>query len=107
MKIPFAVLLSLTLATAAQAADSAAEVWTAKCKSCHGGDGKAKTKIGEKEKITDISDAGWQARHSDEKIRKVIAEGSPENSKMKAYKDKLTPEQIDALVVYVRGLKQG
>lgn len=105
MKIRSALLLSLALAASAQAEDSAADTWTAKCKSCHGADGKAKTKIGEKEKVPDMTGAGWQKAHSDADIRKVIAEGSPENSKMKAYKDKLTPEQIDGLVTYVRALK--
>ncbi len=104
MKTRFALILSLALATPALA-DEAADVWKAKCKSCHGEDGKAKTKMGEKEKIPDISLADWQKRHSDEKIRKVIAEGSADNAKMKAFKDKLTPEQIDALVKHVRGLE--
>jgi cytochrome c6 len=106
MKIPFALLLSFALATAAQAADDASELWTAKCKSCHGADGQAKTKMGEKEHITDMSMEAWQKAHSDADIRKVIAEGSTENTKMKAYKDKMTPEQIDSLVAYIRTLKK-
>lgn len=101
----YTLLLSLALATAAQADDAPSEVWTAKCKSCHGPDGKAQTKVGEKEKIADMSNADWQKKHSDADIKKTISEGSPNNSKMKAYKDKLTPEQIDALVGYVRTFK--
>lgn len=104
MKMRFALVVALSLATSAQAED-VADVWKAKCKSCHGEDGKAKTKMGEKEKIADLSLPEWQKNHSDEKIRDVIAHGSKDNAKMKAFKDKLTPEQIDALVKYVRGLQ--
>lgn len=104
MKKQLAIVLALTLSGAAFAEDSVADIWKAKCQSCHGADGKAKTKMGEKEKIADLTDAGWQKRHSDEKIRDYIANGSKENPKMKPFKDKLTPEQIDALVKHVRSL---
>jgi cytochrome c553 len=104
MKMRFALVLALSLSSAAYAEDSVADIWKAKCKSCHGEDGKAKTKMGEKEKIADLTDAGWQKRHSDEKIRDYITNGSKENPKMKPFKDKLTPEQIDSLVKHVRTL---
>ena len=108
MKFRFALLLSLSLATVVQAEEeTAAETWTAKCKSCHGPDGKAQTQMGKKEAIGDISLPAWQGAHSDADIRRVIAEGSEKNKKMKAYKDKLSPAQIDALVTYVRSLKKG
>jgi len=105
MKKRFALVMALSLAATSAGAEDAAEVWKAKCKSCHGEDGKAQTKMGQKESIDDLSDAGWQKRHSDEKIREVIAEGSQKNKKMKAFKDKLTPEQIDSLVKYIRTLE--
>jgi mono/diheme cytochrome c family protein len=104
MKMRFALVLTLSLAANAYA-EEAADVWKAKCKSCHGEDGKAKTKMGEKEKIPDMTQAGWQKGHSDEQIRTAIAEGSKTNNKMKPFKDKLTGEQIDALVKYIRTMK--
>ncbi|ATB30994.1 c-type cytochrome [Melittangium boletus] len=108
MKFRFALLLSLSLATVVHAEDeTAAETWTAKCKSCHGGDGKGQTQMGKKESVGDISLPSWQSTHSDAEIRQVIAEGSTKNRKMKAYKDKLSAQQIDALVAYVRTLKKG
>ncbi len=100
----FALVTFLTLATSAHAED-VADVWKAKCKSCHGEDGRAKTKMGEKESIVDFTQAAWQQAESDAELRKVIAEGSPKNTKMKAYKDKLTGQQIDALVGYIRTMK--
>jgi mono/diheme cytochrome c family protein len=104
MKTRFALVLALSLSTPVYA-EGVADVWKAKCKSCHGEDGKAKTQMGKKEKIPDMTTAEWQKAHSDEKIRTVIAEGSKDNAKMKAFKDKLTPEQIDALVKHIRSLQ--
>ncbi|QSQ10942.1 c-type cytochrome [Myxococcus landrumensis] len=99
------VVLSLCLAPSAFAADDVVDVWKAKCKSCHGDDGKAQTKMGQKESLADMSQAAWQASVTDADIRLVIADGSPRNSKMKAFKEKLTPAQIDSLVGYIRTLK--
>jgi mono/diheme cytochrome c family protein len=101
----FALVLTLSLSAAAYAEDTSAATWAAKCKGCHGDDGKAKTKMGEKEKIPDLTNAEWQKKHSDDQIKEVIANGSKENAKMKAFKDKLTAEQIDGLVKYVRGMQ--
>ena len=108
MKFRFALLLFSLAAPVVQAQeDTVAETWTAKCKSCHGPDGKAQTQMGKKEAIKDLSQSAWQKSKTDEEIRHVIAEGDPDNKKMKAYKDKLTPQQIDALVAYVRGFQKG
>jgi cytochrome c553 len=100
----FALVLTLSLSAAAYAEDTAADTWKAKCKGCHGDDGKAKTKMGEKEKIPDLTNAEFQKKHSDDQLKDVITNGSKDNAKMKAFKDKLTPEQIDGLVKYVRAL---
>ena len=100
----FALMMALSLAPSAHAED-VAEVWKAKCKSCHGDDGKAKTKMGQKESIVDMSQPAWQQAQTDADIREMIADGSPRNRKMKPYKDKLSPQQIDALVGYIRTMK--
>ena len=104
-KTILAALACLTLAAPAFADDASADIWKAKCKSCHGEDGKADTKTGKKEKMDDISTAEWQAKHPDAEIKKVIAEGV-KDTKMKAFKDKLSDAEIDGLVKYIRGLKK-
>lgn len=86
-------------------ADEIADIYKAKCKSCHGETGKADTKNGRKYKMDDLSTEKWQARHTDEEIREVIAEGDPDNEKMKPFKSKLTAAQIDGLVQYVRSFR--
>ena len=101
----FALVLTLSLSAAAYAEESSADIWKAKCKGCHGDDGKAKTKMGEKEKIPDLTNAEFQKKHTDAQLKEVITNGSKDNAKMKAFKDKLTPEQIDSLVKYIRGMQ--
>ncbi|NBD07478.1 MULTISPECIES: cytochrome c [Corallococcus] len=95
----------LLCAPAAAFADDTAALWDKSCKGCHGADGRAQTRMGKKESIPDMSRASWQKAESDAELRGVIANGSSDNPKMKAYKDKLTPEQIDALVGYIRTFK--
>jgi cytochrome c553 len=96
--------LGLVLGCATVAlADSAQEIWNAKCKACHGEDGRAQTKTGRKEKIPDMTSPKWQSHHSDAQIKTTITEGSDENPKMKPFKDKLSEAEIDSLVKHVRG----
>ena len=103
MRMQWAVVtVTLALSGAALADDAPADIWKAKCKGCHGEDGRAKTRVGQKENVADLTSAEWQKHNSDEEIHKVIADGSSKNSKMKAFKERLTPSEIDALVKYVR-----
>ncbi len=96
-----AALLALPVAASAADAPTTEQLYNKHCKNCHGSDGKAETKMGKKHEIDSFADAEWQAKHSDDKIRDVIANGKPK-TKMKAYKSKLSAEQIDALVKHVR-----
>lgn len=99
------MLTAALLLTPAAFAGEAQDLWADKCQKCHGEDGRGDTKMGRKEKVDDLTSPQWQARHTDSQIRKVIEEGSTKNRKMKAYKDRLTPEQIDSLVVLIRDFK--
>jgi cytochrome c553 len=104
-KLLAAAALSLSLAGPAFA-DESAEIWKAKCKSCHGEDGRGDTKVGKKEKVADMSTPEYQSKHSDAVLKKVIAEGSQDNKKMKPFKDKLSDAEMDGLVKHIRGLKK-
>ncbi len=57
-----------------------------------------------KNDIPDMTDKGWQGKHSKAVVVKAIADGI-DGTKMKAFKDKLKPEEIDAIAVYVKKLK--
>jgi len=100
------VALVASLFAASAWADDIAAVWKAKCGTCHGEDGKAQTKTGKKEKINDMTNPDWQEEWTDEKMRKIINAGSKDNSKMKAFKSKLSPEEIDGLIKHIRSFKK-
>jgi mono/diheme cytochrome c family protein len=83
--------------------------WKAKCASCHGADGKAQTEQGKKMKTADITTAEWQKSFTDEQLKKAVLEGIKREKdgvkqEMDGYKDSLKPEQVDALVQYMRVL---
>ncbi len=88
------------------AADAAA-LWNQHCASCHGKDGSGKTTMGKKLGVKDYSTAEGQS-FSDADAAKAIKEGVKDGGKekMKAYKDKLSDDDVKALVAYVRGLKK-
>ena len=75
---------------------------------CHGEDGRAQTKKGRELKAEDFTSPKWQKRTTDEEIVEAIANGIPKK-KMPAFKDKLSTEEIQALVPYLRafGKKRG
>jgi mono/diheme cytochrome c family protein len=90
----------------AQGTDPAtAQLWEAKCSKCHGLDGKGHTKTGAKYKIDDFTSAKWQKEMDDAEIRKTVLSGLRTKKgqvKMPSFKDKLTDDQITALVGYMR-----
>ena len=82
-------------------------LWKAKCASCHGVDGKGKTETGEKLGIPDMTTAAWQKKVTDAQAKTAILDGLKRPGKtegMDPYRDKLEPEQVDALVGYVHSL---
>jgi mono/diheme cytochrome c family protein len=106
-----AALTASLVAPAVSAQDAKiARTWKAKCASCHGADGKGDTDQGKTSGIEDYTKPDWQKAHDDGVIKKAITEGvnrekNGKKQEMDAYKEKLTPEQIDGLVQYVRSLK--
>ena len=75
------------------------------CVSCHGKDGKGETKAGRKAQVKDLTDKAHQASFTDAVSFKGIKEGRKDadgRERMKPYADKLTDDEIKALVAYVR-----
>jgi len=97
-------------ALAASAPDpKTVRTWKAKCASCHGAEGKGDTEQGAKMKLPDMTKPDWQKNNSDEKMRQAILNGVKKEGTegMDGYKDVLSPEQVDALIAYVRSLAKG
>lgn len=78
------------------------EVYKAKCASCHGADGKGETAAGKILKVKDLASSEIQDQH-DSELKTFLENGK---GKMPAYKGKLTSEQIENLVQYIRVLNK-
>ncbi|MFN2374955.1 MAG: cytochrome c [Candidatus Binatia bacterium] len=94
--------------TVAAAADAPA-LWAKHCASCHGKDGKAQTKTGEKLKVRDLTDPAVMATLNKENVTASMTKGvkASDGDKlvMKAYNDKLSAEEIQALTDYTLAIK--
>jgi len=90
-------------------AQGVADLWKARCSSCHGLDGKGHTRTGAKWKIDDFTRPKWQRAMQDDEIRRTIETGVRQKRtgkvKMPAFGKKLTPEEINSLVAWVRSLE--
>ncbi len=72
------------------------------CATCHGKDGQAKTFKAKFNHARNLTDATWQADVTDEHLFNSISNG---RGKMLAFGKKLSEAEINALVTYVRSLK--
>jgi cytochrome c6 len=94
MKRILVALAVLALAGSALAAD-AAGVYAAKCKSCHGPDGKGNA-VGKKMGAPDLT----ALKAGEAEIAGAISNGK---GKMPGYKGKISDEEIQSLAKYVKG----
>jgi mono/diheme cytochrome c family protein len=106
-KIIGALLLSGLADGYVRAGDDVGKIWDTNCAACHGKDGKGKTMMGRKLDIKDLTDAKVQAACDDAQAIKAIKEGVTDKGteKMKAFGDKLSDDDIKALVAHVRSFK--
>ena len=80
---------------------TAQQIWEERCIACHGMDGTAQTKKGRELKAKDFTRPKWQKHTTDDEIVSAITDGIPKK-KMPSFKGKLSPEEIRALVPYLR-----
>jgi mono/diheme cytochrome c family protein len=95
------LVAAMATTTSAQAQDAAA-LYKTKCAKCHGatgtGDGAAAKTM--KIEMKDLTDAKTLADVTDAKLTELFAKGE---GKMPKY-DTLKPEEVKALIGYVRGM---
>jgi len=80
-----------------------AAIYVKRCATCHGRNGKANTVKGKLRFARNLTDPQWLDDVSDERIFNSITNG---RGKMPSYGKKLSEEEINSLVSYVRGLKK-
>ena len=96
--LAFGMLSAVNTARAAD--DATLKLYQTKCAACHGPDGSGNTTVGKALKLQDIKDPEVQ-KESDADLTTVIAKGK---GKMPGNEKTLKPDQIKALVGYVREL---
>ena len=80
-------------------------VFSKSCAGCHSEDGSGGTKTVDDKKLkVPTMREGHSLNHTDDEFRKQIAEGG---DGMPAFKEKLTPEQMNELVKFIRHEFQG
>jgi cytochrome c6 len=95
------VFFSGTVATAGgDPASSGADTFAAKCASCHAKDGSGNTTIGKKMALRDLGSTAVQ-KQTNQQLHDITANGK---NKMPAYGKKLTADQLDELVAFLRTL---
>ena len=93
--------LALSVGTALAAPDGKA-LYDSKCAMCHGADGVAK-ETWAKKGARNFNDPAWQKEKTDDELIKATGDGIPDK-KMPAYKDKMSAEEIGAVVKHIRTL---
>ena len=83
-------------------AESGADLYKAKCAMCHGAGGAGDTAMGKTLKLRPLGSAEVQAQ-SDADLNKIVTDGK---GKMPKYDGKLTKDQINDLVKFIRTLKK-
>jgi len=85
---------------------SAAQLYGRFCASCHGRDGQANTPKARFSHARNLTDSEWQNDVSDERIFNSIMNGRSVRGNMPAFNKKISEQEADSLVAYVRNLKK-
>lgn len=110
MKLVATTLLAagaMAFASSGSAA-TAQENWDLHCAKCHAPDGSGKTKVGQRLHLKDYTMAEYQDKFTDAEAHAAIKDGVKNDAgkfTMNPYAEKLTDDEITALVSFVRGLK--
>ena len=84
----------------ANADNKSAALYKQKCATCHGVDGKGETPTGKAMKVRSFADPEV-AKISDDELAGAIEKGK---GKMPAYGKNLKPDEIKAMVAYIRSM---
>ena len=95
------IVCAASLSFAAKKAEGAG-IFREKCSMCHGINGKGYAAI----KTPDFTDPKWQAAHTEKELLSAIENGVP-GTAMVSFKGKLSAQQMQAVLMYIRSLGAG
>lgn len=98
----WALVLAILLTRSAFGATDARTEFKVRCAPCHGAMGAGDTKLGQNLRVRHLGSPDVQ-NQSNEELAAIIRNGK---GKMPANRGKLTKEQIDELVKFIRTLKK-
>ena len=107
MKTLISIASALAFSVCAATAAESSENWGKLCAACHGKDGAGHTKAGKKLEVKDLTSGDYQKTFSDTDAFNSLKSGfkAPDGTeKMKPFADKLSDDDIKALVAYVRAM---
>ena len=96
------VVFVVAFAPAWSAAQDGTATFKGKCAICHAAGGSGMTTMSEKFDIRDLRSADVQ-KQTDAELAEIVTKGK---NKMPAYDGKLTKEQVDQVVAFIRTLKK-
>ena len=102
LKVAGICSLAAVLAMPAFAEDSGADIYKARCLMCHGEDGKANTPVAKMFKAASFSDPAI-VKIPDADRLPIVKKGK---DKMPPFADKLSDDQIKAVLAYIRTLEK-
>jgi mono/diheme cytochrome c family protein len=95
-----ALAIAVMICAPAKADEKSAALYKQKCATCHGTDGKGDTPAGKSMKVRSFADPEI-AKMSDDELAAAIEKGK---GKMPAYGKSMKPDEIKAMVAYIRSL---
>ena len=107
MKSPLLASAMFAVAALAASAAAPADNWSALCAACHGKDATGNTRAGKKLGVKDLTAAENQKAFTDAEAFAALKNGltaADGTQKMKPFADKISDDEIKALVGYVRTL---
>lgn len=87
-------------------ARSAPQLYSKYCVTCHGRNGRSQTSKGKYNHARDLTEAKWQDDVSDERIFNSIMNGRNVRGNMPAFGKKMSEQEADSLVGFVRSLRK-
>ncbi|MGC2185202.1 MAG: cytochrome c [Terriglobales bacterium] len=92
------VITMVSSLAAGQGSTAGADVYKAKCATCHGQDGSGNTPVGKSLQVADLRSAAVQSK-SDAELIHSVTEGK---GNMPGFKGNITDDEIHAAVTFVR-----